>query len=733
MRRCKERRKDTTQAFSFQQIAHMAAFSEEEMAGLVKQYVEKWTEAEALKKIRTLPRHLDRFTRTLDLERATLERDGIMKKVITNGGKAEFQEFTEAVLPKLSAQIEDPDASDFAKMTVQAIKINASKLVLKTDVTKAVNIFLDSNKQTLSMKPSYRQTVLAKTQSFLMDICLDITAAQNEEEVANKEALSSLFQCTVNLPLMLAAELGKLDIVHHLVETKGANINFRDTAKASNVPIEPDFPAYVRPKHPVEAAAYGGHYECLKYLIEKGALANGRCLRLRRVVHPVAPLWWAVCKMHTKCTQLLLEAGADVNLIVTTDITFDCAASTTDKTPLLLAVCNGDIPSLKLLLGAGADVNQACNRNKAPLWEAAYRNNTSVTQLLLEAGADVNMSSEGKTLLQDAEKRGDAALVKLLLEAGADVNQNKGALWEAACEGHAAVVKLVLEFGADLNHPRYPCTPFVASVTLGIAGHVYHVDLDEDKHQGYIDCVNLMLEAGADVNLVSPGRSTTSRAPLWMAVNSNNPHMLKLLLDAGADVNFRCRGQSTPVDCLWNLMFTIGRNKNIEGGMKLLFDAGAKVNMCARSTSSIVMYVDNSKDREHQMNVARLVFAAGQKIVTGHHFPGDPTPSQTAFYPLGWLEIDLKNQCRKVIRKHLLTLDPHTNLFIRVPQLQGHTPKRLISYLLLDQHLDVDWGTVSFHQQEPLRNAIGFDRIPDYDHDDDYHYGSSDDESYDWF
>ena len=48
----------------------------------------------------------------------------------------------------------------------------------------------------------------------------------------------------------------------------------------------------------------------------------------------------------------------------------------------------------------------------------------------------------------------------------------------------------------------------------------------------------------------------------------------------------------------------------------------------------------------------------------------------------------LSHLCREVIRKHLLKLDLHTNLFVRAPQLG--LPKSLTSYILYDQSLEDD-------------------------------------------
>ena len=51
-------------------------------------------------------------------------------------------------------------------------------------------------------------------------------------------------------------------------------------------------------------------------------------------------------------------------------------------------------------------------------------------------------------------------------------------------------------------------------------------------------------------------------------------------------------------------------------------------------------------------------------------------------------EISLKSWCREAIRNHLLDLDPHTNLFIRVPLLS--LPSLLQRYVLFELSLEED-------------------------------------------
>ena len=47
----------------------------------------------------------------------------------------------------------------------------------------------------------------------------------------------------------------------------------------------------------------------------------------------------------------------------------------------------------------------------------------------------------------------------------------------------------------------------------------------------------------------------------------------------------------------------------------------------------------------------------------------------------------LRETCREAIRKHLLDINPHLNLFMRIPQLG--LPTRLAHYLLYDEDLNL--------------------------------------------
>ena len=199
-------------------------------------------------------------------------------------------------------------------------------------------------------------------------------------------------------------------------------------------------------------------------------------------------------------------------------------------------------------------------------------------------------------------------------------------------------------------------------------------------------CVQMLLNRGADVNKV---KSTGRTALCWAADCENK---LKLLMNSRADVDV-----INPLSLVWidiheaNIEHYYAAYKT-EAVIKQLLAAGANVNVVGQH----VRYILPAEIIPDCYNLLLLTFAAGEHHVeVSERNNGTPT----RFFPHDLHDLDLKNQCRKVIRKHLLTLDPHTNLFIRVPQLQmtnerAGLPEKLVSYLLYDQNLDIDWKQI---------------------------------------
>ena len=197
---------------------------------------------------------------------------------------------------------------------------------------------------------------------------------------------------------------------------------------------------------------------------------------------------------------------------------------------------------------------------------------------------------------------------------------------------------------------------------------------------GYDRCVKSLIEAGADVN--SSYRHMTA---LTEAVDQLCFKCVEYLIKAGADVNIiDPKGFSILMKCLYYEVKYF----------KLLLDAGAQVNIITNEGKTALdifcyKFPENiaTKDIFPEIkDILNLLIAAGENF---DHLKWMISKFEMDVVPE--TQINLKHICREAIRKHLLSLDPHTHLFGRVPRLG--LPTLLQSYLLYEQTLDQDDDT----------------------------------------
>ena len=92
--------------------------------------------------------------------------------------------------------------------------------------------------------------------------------------------------------------------------------------------------------------------------------------------------------------------------------------------PLMLAAQQNDLSRLQLLLDAGADVNLINDDENNALWFACFANNPHMAQLLIDYDCDINNQNvNGATALVYCASAGKYELVRRLVEAGADVHR----------------------------------------------------------------------------------------------------------------------------------------------------------------------------------------------------------------------------------------------------------------------------------------------------------------------
>ena len=191
--------------------------------------------------------------------------------------------------------------------------------------------------------------------------------------------------------------------------------------------------------------------------------------------------------------------------------------------------------------------------------------------------------------------------------------------------------------------------------------------------KGNSKCIDLLLDVGADVN----ARSSTGETPLLLATKKRykmSSQALRSLINAGAVVNAIDRDQNTALH--------FAASVDHFDAVKVLLLAGAHVNKVDKTgdtalqkcldTTILCGYMSECPD------LVLVLFAAGDSV---NHKKIEIiiSPLKEMMAP----QMNLKDVCRHKIRNHLLSIDSHLNLFVRVPKLG--LPHALASYVLFHE------------------------------------------------
>ena len=251
----------------------------------------------------------------------------------------------------------------------------------------------------------------------------------------------------------------------------------------------------------------------------------------------------------------------------------------------------------QLVEGRGVDVNFVNAEWCTALFLASGWNRVQVVDWLVAAGARVNHAHRvhGATALHVASEEGHIAVVRSLIRAGADVNQAM----------------------TDEKYGNSPLTiscfrnrPLVANALLQAGARVGYVRKDGFTallmacQEGHIECVRVLIRAGADVNQAATDKHGNS--PLFQASQNGHVHVVDALIAAGCQLNY-----ARPCDGCTALI--IASQFGFIDVVRSLLAAGADPRIAAHNGGTAL---DAAKRRKHP-SVAALLEAKLAELAGG--------------------------------------------------------------------------------------------------------------------
>ena len=341
---------------------------------------------------------------------------------------------------------------------------------------------------------------------------------------------------------------------------------------------------------------YGGGGESpgalARLLVEHGANVN------QVSTYDESPLSVAVRFCHVPLIRSLLELGADRSLVdlstlawavilgskedVLAALQSKCDLEAKDRwnrTPWLLSLHANELDKARDLHEAGANVFARAEYDRSGLHFAALHGNVGMCRWLLSLGlslTDVDVFEESP--LVAAVQADSFDVLKLFLEAGAFPEAEElrtSAIVEAKS---AEVVRLLVDAGWDIN-------------TISACGNSVLKTAVQDNQ---VDFVRELLAMGAN-----PDATQTRSTALHSAMAHNHLDCAELLIKAGADVNAEDVDRDVPLFFARTL-----------DGIELLLRYGAKVDNKSSWRPNLIV-----AHRDPEM-VDRLIQASPNAIVT---------------------------------------------------------------------------------------------------------------------
>jgi ankyrin repeat protein len=208
-----------------------------------------------------------------------------------------------------------------------------------------------------------------------------------------------------------------------------------------------------------------------------------------------------------------------------------------------------------------------------------------------------------------------------LVKQGANAQQSNSrgvtSLYAAASQGRVDALNILIEAGANVNeicHRDRKYTPLDAAASYGhtdIVKIITKAGIDKDKIQSslyiavlknYTEVAEALIEAGADVNKVTENYGQTPQLPLSISVRHRDIKMIEFLIAKGADATRTNDGLSP---------FDIAIVKNYVDIVKIMINAGVNVKMADENGDTPLHLLSYIND---QYDVIKAIAEAGAEV-----------------------------------------------------------------------------------------------------------------------